>query len=95
MEKPTFTEQERMTIDDIHRRNFENLTPDEVALLLRWNTAQTEYKTRLSDESKRRDEYLQQKIENAKQELDCRLSILNEKAQISKQRLERVENGEY
>lgn len=95
MEKPTFTEQERMTIDDIHRRNFENLTSDEVALLLRWNTAQTEFKTRLSDESKRRDEYLQQKIENAKQELDYRLGILNEKAQIARQRLERVENEQH
>lgn len=31
-----FTEAERRTIDDIHKRNFEGLTPDEVQLYGRW-----------------------------------------------------------
>lgn len=31
-----FTEQERHTIDDIHKRNFQDMTPDEVQLYARW-----------------------------------------------------------
>ena len=34
-----FTEEERHTLDDIHKRYFKDMTPDEVQLYARWTAA--------------------------------------------------------
>lgn len=41
----TFTEQERHAIDDIYKREFQNMTADEVALYGRWIAEQTRLET--------------------------------------------------
>lgn len=73
-----FTEQELRSVNDMHKRQFENLTADEVALLIRWNTAKVAAETRASDEQNRQAQYLQVMMENANRETAAALENLNE-----------------
>ena len=85
-----FTEQERHQIDDMHRRNLEGLSADEVKLLMRWNAAVALQQDEYQQEQKRRDEYLKERIKQSQAETDAaidRLQALKEKA------LARLERG--
>lgn len=85
-----FTEQERHLIDDMHRRNLEGLTADEVKLLMRWNAAVTLQQDEYQQEQARREEYLKERIKQTQAETDAaidRLQALKEKA------LARLERG--
>lgn len=88
-----FTEQEQNIITDIHKRNFENLTPDEVQLYARWKTAIA-----------LRDTEFQSKQDAMKNEMQARINLTAEIAETAKSnlaelkqaalaRLEMIDNG--
>ena len=93
MEK--FTEKERNKIDDMYGREFENLTSDEVKLLLRWSAYKTENRVKDSEEEKRRNEYDKKQLENLKRKAEATKTILQYKRDAAREKLERVRNGEY
>lgn len=85
-----FTEHELQTINDIYKREFADMTADEVALLLRWNTANVIAETRASDEQARREAYTRAMIENAERETTAALQSLNELKAAAIARLETI-----
>lgn len=90
-----FTEKERNKIDDMYGREFENLTSDEVQLLLRWNAYKTENRVKDSEEEKRRNEYDKEQLEILKRKAEATKTILQYKRDAALEKLERVRNGEY
>ena len=89
-----FTEQQRHAIDDICKRGFENLTSDEVQLLVSWETEKAISGAKYEAEEKRRDEYLEKRNEESKLKFNEQMEILRTKKEIAKERLERVRNGQ-
>lgn len=91
----SFTEEEKNIINDIYKRNFANMTPEEVQLYARWNA-----------ENALRDAEFQTKMENMRLLMQARINAANEaktaaidnlKAQkaLALAKLERVRNGEH
>lgn len=85
-----FTEKERNKIDNMHAREFKNLTSDEVQLLLRWNAYITENRVKDSEEEKRRNEYDKEQLEILKREAEATKTILQYKRDAAREKLERV-----
>lgn len=89
-----FTEQERMKIDDLIKRDFENATPDEVRLYAKWEAEKAlrdeEFKARLqarADESKAKIAELKRNANSARDGLKALKA-----AAIA--RLEQIDNGQ-
>ena len=88
-----FTEEQKHTIDDICKRNFENLTQDEVKLYADWQAAlaldDAEFKAKqdaFSAESAARIKALDSKAKTARKNL-------NDLKAAALARLERIDNG--
>lgn len=89
-----YTEQERQTINDITRREFADMTPEEVALYAEW-TSTADYLE--SDAQAKRDALereTQAKIEAAKETEKKALDTLELMAQAARAKLEAVRDGE-
>lgn len=71
-----FTEQERRTIDDIYKREFQNMTAEEVQLYARWTAALA------LNESEH-----QAKLELWRTESAARIAARQEQAALAKQNL--------
>ena len=89
-----FTEKERHTIDEIYKREFENLTADEVRLLLRWNANNTLHNAEFEAEQNRRNEYLNEKKKLLNDERKAAIDVLKTKKAIALARLEQVKHGQ-
>lgn len=88
-----FTEEQKHTIDDICKRNFENLSAEEIKLYADWQVAlaldDAEFKAKqeaLAAESAARIKALESKAKTARKNLnDLKAAALT--------RLERIDNG--
>ena len=88
-----YTEQERQTINDITRREFADLTPEEVALYAEW-TSTVDYLE--SDAQAKRDaleQETQARIEATRETEKKALDTLELMAQAARAKLEAVRNG--
>ena len=77
-----FTEKERNTIDDIYRREFQDMTPDEVQLLLRWNAAQA-----------KNDELVKAEIAAMNAEKEARIEETRKTAEKARRNLTELKNA--
>ena len=89
-----FTADELREIDDFYRRKLENLTADEMQLYTRWIVAKAQEDAAFVAEEKRRDEYLQSKLDCLQRESEATLNNLRETRDIARARLERVKHGQ-
>lgn len=88
-----YTEQERQAINDIMRREFADMTPEEVALYAEW-TSTADYLE--SDAQSKRDALereTQAKIEAARETEKKALDTLELLAQAARAKLEAVRDG--
>ena len=88
-----YTEQERQTINDITRREFADMTPEEVALYAEW-TSTADYLE--SDAQAKRDaleKETQARIEATRETEKKALDTLELMAQAARAKLEAVRNG--
>lgn len=72
----TFTEQERHTIDDLYRREFQNMTAEEALLYGRWTAEQARFATEQSE-----------KIALWREESAAKQALMHEQAALAKQNL--------
>lgn len=77
-----FTEKERNTIDDIYRREFQGMTPEEVQLLLRWNAAQA-----------KNDELVKAEIAAMNAEKEARIEETRKTAEKARRNLAELKNA--
>ena len=72
----TFTEQERRTLDDIHKREFQNMTASEVSLYARWVAEQARIEAEHSAQ-----------IALWREESAAKQALMHEQAALAKQNL--------
>lgn len=77
-----FTEKERNTIDDIYRREFQDMTAEEVQLLLRWNAAQA-----------KNDELVKAEIVAMNAEKEARIDEIRKTAEKARRNLADLKNA--
>ena len=78
----TFTEQERHAIDDLHKREFQNMTAEEVALYTRWVTWNAQ-----------RDAEFTAKIGLMQQANAAKIELMQEQAALAKQNLNELRDA--
>ena len=88
-----FTEQELHAIDDMHRRNLEGLTSDEVQLLVRYNQAIALQTAKFQAEQERANAEMKARIEQSETQTNAALDMMRQMRNAAIARLERVENG--
>lgn len=86
-----FTEHERNTINDIYRREFQDMTPDEVQLLLRWNTAQAKNDELVKAEIGNMQALYASQIEESRKTEEAARRTLSELKDAAKKRLAAIE----
>jgi hypothetical protein len=86
-----FTEKERKTINDIYRREFQDMTPDEVQLLLRWNTAQAKNDELVKAEIAAMNDEKEARIEETRKTAEKARRNLAELKSAAKKRLAAIE----
>lgn len=92
MEKREFTEDERHTIDSIYARNKENLTADEIDLLLAWETQLAMQTALYKQEADNLDAELTARLQQAADEHDQAVANMNAMHQAALDRLQEVMN---
>ena len=86
-----FTEHERNTIDDIYKREFQDMTPDEVQLLLRWNAAQAKNDELVKAEIAAMNDEKEARIEETRKTAETARRNLTELKDAAKKRLAAIE----
>lgn len=92
MEKREFTQDERHTIDSIYARNKENLTTDEIDLLLAWETQLAMQTALYKQEADNLDAELAARLQQAADEHDQAVANMNAMHQAALDRLQEVIN---
>lgn len=89
-----FTESERNTINDIHKREFANMTPDEVMLYAEWVACKAKIEERNSEQVKALWQKTEAEIRACEAQEKASLAQLRELEQQAQDRLAKVRNGE-
>lgn len=92
MDKREFTEEERHTIDSIYKRNKENLTSDEVELLVAWETQNAMMRESYQEEMRLMNEQIQQDMQHAQEQHQAAVDNMNAMHQAAIDRLNEVMN---
>lgn len=92
MEIRVFTQDERHTIDSIYARNKENLTADEVDLLLAWETQLAMQNALYQQEAANLDAELNARLQQAADEHEQAVANMNAMHQAAMDRLQEVIN---
>lgn len=89
-----FTEAERHAINDIYKREMQDMTPDEVALFTKWNIEQALQ----AEDVKVKNDAIMEKLEAEKASFDAQadaaINALEQLTQAALKRLEGIGNGE-
>lgn len=86
-----FTIEERDKINDIYARKCENLTADEVRLLVAWESDMAAQHAIVSEQMNMLKNETDARIEQARKEADNAMAALNELANAAIARLERID----
>lgn len=86
-----FTEKERRTIDDIYKREFQNMSGEEVQLLLRWNAAQAKNDELVKAEIAAMNAEKEARIEETRKTAEKARRNLTELKNVAKKRLAAIE----
>ena len=86
-----FTIEERDKINDIYTRKCENLTADEVRLLVAWESDMAAQRAIVSEQINMLRSETDARIEQARKEADNAMTALNELANAAIARLERID----
>lgn len=89
-----FTESERNIINDIHKREFADMTPDEVILYAEWVTCKARIEERNSEQMKALWKKTEADIRASEAQEKASLAALRELEQQAQDRLAKVRNGE-
>lgn len=88
-----YTEQERAIINDLARRDYANMTKDEVMLFAEWESTKAYIESDLETKRKSLEDETKAKIELARQTEQTALNTLEAMAKAAKARLKAVEDG--
>lgn len=89
-----YTEQERAIITDLARRDYADMTKDEVMLFAEWQATKAFIESNLEMQRKALEDETKAKIEIARQTEKKALDTLEAMAQAAKARLKAVEDGQ-
>lgn len=89
-----YTEQERAIINDLARRDYTDMTKEEVMLFAEWQATKALIESNLELQRKAFEEETKAKIEIARQTEKKALDTLELMAQAAKEKLKAVENGQ-
>lgn len=88
-----FSERERKQIDDIYRREFQEMSAEEVQLLMRWNAAQAKADELVKAQIETMRAESAARIEEARKTEEKARKNLADLAKRAKKRLEAIEEG--
>ena len=88
-----FTEQERAILKDCAKREYRDMTADEVMLYAEWNAAIELSKDEYEAEKKRLDELMQSEIQARQEEHEAAMENLQILHDAAIARLERIRGG--
>lgn len=89
-----YTEQERAIITDLARRDYADMTKEEVMLFAEWETTKAYIESDLEAKRKALEDETKAKIELARQTEQTALNTLEAMAEAAKARLKAVEDGQ-
>lgn len=89
-----YSEQERAIITDLARRDYADMTKDEVMLFAEWEATKAYIESDLEAKRKALEDETKAKIEIARQTEQKALDTLEAMAQAAKERLKAVEDGQ-
>lgn len=89
-----YTDRERAIITDLERRDYADMTKEEVMLYAEWEATKAYIDSNLDMKRKAFEEETQAKIELARQTEQKALDTLEEMARAARERLKAVENGQ-
>ena len=89
-----YTEQERAIITDLARRDYADMTKDEVMLFAEWESTKAYIESDLEAKRKALEDETKAKIELARQTEQTALNTLEAMAEAAKTRLKAVEDGQ-
>lgn len=89
-----YTEQERAIITDLARRDYADMTKDEVMLFAEWQATKAFIESNLEMQRKALEDETKAKIEIARETEKKALDTLEAMAQAAKARLKAVEDGQ-
>ena len=89
-----FSESERNIINDIHRREFADMTAEEVMLYAEWVACKAKIEERNSLQAQALQQKMEAEIKACEAQEKAALAQLHELEQKAQERLARVRNGE-
>ena len=89
-----YTEQERAIITDLARRDYADMTKEEVMLFAEWESTKAYIESDLEAKRQALEDETKAKIELARKTEQTALDTLEAMAQAAKERLKKVENGQ-
>ena len=89
-----YTEQERAIITDLARRDYADMTKEEVMLFAEWESTKAYIESDLEAKRKALEDETKAKIELARQTEQTALNTLEAMAEAAKARLKAVEYGQ-
>lgn len=89
-----YTERERAIITDLARRDYADMTKDEVMLFAEWESTKAYIESDLEAKRKALEDETKAKIELARQTEQTALNTLEAMAEAAKARLKAVEDGQ-
>lgn len=89
-----YSEQERAIITDLARRDYADMTKEEVMLYAEWEATKAYINSNLEMQRKALEEETRAKIELARQTEQKALDTLEEMARAARERLKAVEDGQ-
>ena len=89
-----FSESERNIINDIHRREFADMTPDEVMLYAEWVACKAKIEERNSEQAQALQRKMEAEIRACEAQEKASLAQLQELERQAQERLARARNGE-
>lgn len=82
------------TVDDLKRRNFENATPDEIELYAKWSSIVAMQDAEIAEHSRIRREESEAAKEATLKESQAAVDALNALADLAREKLKAVKNGQ-
>lgn len=89
-----YTEQERAIINDLARRDYADMTKEEVMLFAEWESTKAYIESDLEAKRQALEDETKAKIELARQTEQTALDTLEAMAEAAKARLKAVEDGQ-
>lgn len=88
-----FTETERAALNECAKRNYQDMTADEVLLYAEWNAAIELSKDEYESEKRRLDSIVENEIQARHEEHEAAMANLQALHEIALARLERIRGG--